>query len=54
VHGLLKSGGCFLDYDHFDHVGGVPLHQHSLKVAGFRSVDLIWHQHPTAILKANV
>src|SRR4051794_4010806 len=54
VHGLLKSGGCFLDYDHFDHVGGVSLHQHSLKVAGFRSVDLIWHEHPTAILKANV
>jgi phospholipid N-methyltransferase len=54
VHGLLKAGGCFLDYDHFDHVGGVPLHQHSLKVAGFRSVDLIWHEHPTAILKANV
>jgi ubiquinone/menaquinone biosynthesis C-methylase UbiE len=54
VHGLLKSGGCFLDYDHFDRAGGVPLHQHSLKVAGFRSVDLVWHEHPTAILKANV
>jgi SAM-dependent methyltransferase len=54
VHGLLKSGGCFLDYDHFDRIGGVPLHQHSLKVAGFRSVDLIWHEYPTAILKANV
>ena len=54
VRGLLKSGGCFLDYDHFDRAGGVPLHQHSLKVAGFRSVDLVWHEHPTAILKANV
>jgi 2-polyprenyl-3-methyl-5-hydroxy-6-metoxy-1,4-benzoquinol methylase len=54
VHGRLKSGGCFLDYDHFDRAGGVPLHQHSLKVAGFRSVDLVWHEHPTAILKANV
>jgi 2-polyprenyl-3-methyl-5-hydroxy-6-metoxy-1,4-benzoquinol methylase len=54
IHGLLRSGGCFLDYDHFDHIGGVPLHQHSLKVAGFRSVDLVWHEHPTAILKANV
>jgi 2-polyprenyl-3-methyl-5-hydroxy-6-metoxy-1,4-benzoquinol methylase len=54
VHGLLKSGGCFLDYDHFDRAGGVPLHQHSLKVGGFRSVDLVWHEHPTAILKANV
>jgi SAM-dependent methyltransferase len=54
IHNLLKSGGSFLDYDHFDRVGGVPLHQHSMKVAGFRSVDLIWHDHPTAILKANV
>jgi 2-polyprenyl-3-methyl-5-hydroxy-6-metoxy-1,4-benzoquinol methylase len=54
VHGRLKEGGCFLDYDHFDHIGGVPLQQHSLKVAGFRSVDLVWHEHPTAILKANV
>jgi SAM-dependent methyltransferase len=53
VHGLLKSGGCFLDYDHFDRAGGVSLHQHSMKVAGFRSVELIWHEHPTAILKAN-
>ena len=52
VYGLLKPGGCFLDYDHFDRVGGVPLHQHSLKVAGFNSVDIVWHGHPTAILKA--
>ena len=54
VRRLLISGGCFLDYDHFDRVGGVPLHQHSLKVAGFASVDTIWHQFPTAVLKASV
>jgi SAM-dependent methyltransferase len=54
VHGLLKSGGCFLDYDHFDRAGGVSLHQHSMRVAGFTSVELIWHEHPTAVLKANV
>ena len=35
VRRLLKPGGCFLDYDHFDRVGGVPLHQYTLKVAGF-------------------
>jgi SAM-dependent methyltransferase len=52
VRGLLKPGGCFLDYDHFDNFGGVPLHQHSMRVAGFRTVDLIWHKHPTAVLKA--
>ncbi|MGH6771430.1 MAG: class I SAM-dependent methyltransferase [Xanthobacteraceae bacterium] len=52
VHGLLKPGGCFLDYDHFDKFGGVPLHQHSLRVAGFVSVEPVWHRHPTAVLKA--
>ena len=52
VHGLLKPSGCFLDYDHFDKFGGVPLHQHAMKVAGFSSVDAVWHKHPTAVLKA--
>jgi trans-aconitate methyltransferase len=54
IHSLLKSGGCFLDYDHFDRVGGTPLHQHMLKVAGFASAEVVWHEHPTAIIKANV
>jgi tRNA (cmo5U34)-methyltransferase len=52
IHGLLKPGGCFLDYDHFDKFGGVPLHQHSLKVAGFRTAEAVWHRHPTAVVKA--
>jgi SAM-dependent methyltransferase len=52
VHGLLKPAGCFLDYDHFDRFGGVPLHQHSMKVAGFKAADPVWHKHPTAVLKA--
>jgi ubiquinone/menaquinone biosynthesis C-methylase UbiE len=54
VRGVLKDGGCFLDYDHFDKFGGVSLHQHSMRVAGFKSVDLVWHRHPTAVLKAMV
>jgi SAM-dependent methyltransferase len=54
VHRLLRPGGCFLDYDHFDRIGGVPLHQHSLKVAGFASVEAVWHQFPTAVIKASV
>lgn len=54
VHGLLKPGGAFLDYDHFDRVGGVPLHQHMLKVAGFKSAEVIWHEHPTAVVKASI
>jgi 2-polyprenyl-3-methyl-5-hydroxy-6-metoxy-1,4-benzoquinol methylase len=52
VHGLLKPGGCFLDYDLFDDFGGVPLHQHSMKVAGFKAADPVWHRHPTAVIKA--
>jgi SAM-dependent methyltransferase len=52
VHGLVKPGGCFLDYDHFDKFGGVPLHQHSMKVAGFKAADPVWHRHPTAVIKA--
>jgi ubiquinone/menaquinone biosynthesis C-methylase UbiE len=54
VHGLLKPGGVFINYDHFDRIGGVPLHQHSLRVAGFSTADIVWHEHPTAILKAGV
>jgi ubiquinone/menaquinone biosynthesis C-methylase UbiE len=54
VRGLLKPGGVFLDYDHFDRVGGVPLHQHMLKVAGFAGAEPVWHEHPTAVLKASV
>jgi trans-aconitate methyltransferase len=53
VRSLLKSGGAFVDYDHFDRVGGVPLHQHMLKVAGFASADVVWHEHPTAVIKAS-
>jgi SAM-dependent methyltransferase len=54
VRGLLKPGGCFLDYDHFDRVGGVALHQHSLRIAGFQAVEIVWHEHPTAIITASV
>jgi hypothetical protein len=54
VHGILKQGGCFLDCDHFDRHGGVPLHLHMLRVAGFRNTEVIWHEHPTAVLKALV
>jgi len=54
VRSLLKVRGAFLDYDHFDRVGGVPLHQHMLRVAGFAAADVVWHEHPTAVIKASV
>jgi ubiquinone/menaquinone biosynthesis C-methylase UbiE len=52
VRRLLKNGAAFLDYDHFDRAGGVPLHQYTLKVAGFARVETLWHQFPTALVKA--
>lgn len=52
VHGVLKPGGIFLDYDNFDRYGGVPLHQHAMKVAGFSSVEPVMHRYPTAVLRA--
>jgi 2-polyprenyl-3-methyl-5-hydroxy-6-metoxy-1,4-benzoquinol methylase len=52
VCGLLKPDGCFIDYDYFDWAGGIALHQHMLRVAGFNSVDVLWHEHPTAVVKA--
>ena len=54
IRSLLERDDCFLDYDHFDRIGGVALHQHMLKVAGFANVDVVWHEHPTAIVKASV
>jgi phospholipid N-methyltransferase len=52
VRRLLTNGAAFLDYDHFDRAGGVPLHQYTLKVAGFSRVEALWHQFPTALVKA--
>ena len=52
ICGLLKPGGCFIDYDHFDRAGGIALHQHMFRVAGFQSVNVLWHEHPTAVVKA--
>jgi hypothetical protein len=51
IYRLLRKGGVFLDYDHFDRCGGVPLHEHSMKVAGF-AVETVWHDYPTAVVKA--
>src|SRR5205085_63033 len=52
IHGLVKPGGCFIDYDYFDRAGGIALHQHMLRVAGFRNVEVLWHEHPTAVVRA--
>jgi hypothetical protein len=53
IRGLLKPGSCFLDYDHFDRAGGLAAHRDALRSAGFAAVETIWHEWPTAVLKAS-
>jgi tRNA (cmo5U34)-methyltransferase len=53
IHRLLKPGFCFLDYDHFDRAGGLAAHRDALGSAGFNAIETIWHEWPTAILKAS-
>jgi 2-polyprenyl-3-methyl-5-hydroxy-6-metoxy-1,4-benzoquinol methylase len=52
IAGLLKPGCSFLDYDLFDHVGGVELHIQLLQDARFVRPDCIWHEAPSAIILA--
>jgi SAM-dependent methyltransferase len=52
IAGLLKSGAYFLDYDLFDHAGGVAAHTRLLRDAGFVAVDCRWHQAPAAVIAA--
>jgi ubiquinone/menaquinone biosynthesis C-methylase UbiE len=54
IRRLLKPGGCFLDYDHFDRVGGLATHRDALLSVGFARVETVWHEVPTAVLKASV
>ena len=53
VRRLLRAGGCFLDYDHFDRAGGLAAHREALLSAGFAQVETVWHRMPTAVLKAS-
>jgi SAM-dependent methyltransferase len=52
VRRLLGTAGCFLDYDHFDRAGGLAAHREALLSAGFAQVETVWHEVPTAVLKA--
>jgi ubiquinone/menaquinone biosynthesis C-methylase UbiE len=54
IAGLLKPGCSFLDYDLFDHVGGVEAHIQMLRKARFVHADSIWHEAPSAIIVARV
>jgi ubiquinone/menaquinone biosynthesis C-methylase UbiE len=50
IHGLLKPGGCFLNYDRF--VDGVAEHLTELSAAGFGRVECTWQEAPRAIVVA--
>jgi SAM-dependent methyltransferase len=50
IYGLLRPGGCFLNYDRF--VGGVEEHLTELRAAGFGRVECAWQQPPHAIVVA--
>ena len=50
IYGLLKPGGCFLNYDRF--VDGVEGHLTELRAAGFGSVACTWKETPRAIVVA--
>jgi ubiquinone/menaquinone biosynthesis C-methylase UbiE len=54
IAGLLKPGCSFLDYDLFDHAGGVALHIQLMRSARFVRADCIWHEAPSAIVVARV
>ena len=50
IHGLLKSGGLFLNCDRF--AGGVDPHLAELREAGFTRVECSWQDPPRAIIVA--
>jgi ubiquinone/menaquinone biosynthesis C-methylase UbiE len=54
IAGVLKPGRAFLDYDLFDHAGGVEAHIQMLRNAGFVRANSIWHEAPSAIIVARV
>ena len=52
VHAVLKPGGWFLDYDHFDHAGDIESHIKAFKKAGYSQVESLWYESPTGIIRA--
>ena len=41
VRSVMKPGGCFLDCDHFDRIGGVETHKELFRKSGFSKAELI-------------
>lgn len=52
VRAILRPGGWFIDYDHFDHIAGLDAHLALFGEAGFASVECLRYEAPTAIVRA--
>lgn len=52
VHSLLAPGGAFVDCDHFDHAGGVPLQLKLFADAGFEGAECLHMVGKTGIIRA--
>jgi len=53
IHGLLRPGGLFLDYDLFGLISdGVKTHSNWLREAGFERMQCIWEHAPVAAIAA--
>ena len=52
IRKLLKSGGVFIDYDHFDHVESIDAHDAAMRRGGFVTVERLWYKVPTGIIRA--
>lgn len=52
VRTLLRPGGVFLDYDHYDHIEDMDTHLRLFDEAGYARVECLHYDSPTAIVRA--
>lgn len=52
VRTVLRPGGCFVDWDHYDHIETAEVHLDLFKAAGYARVDCPCYESPTAIIRA--
>jgi SAM-dependent methyltransferase len=52
VREILRPGGCFIDYDHVDHIEGLDAHLRLFEQAAYTRVECLCYEAPTAIIRA--
>jgi SAM-dependent methyltransferase len=52
VRTVLRSGGVFLDYDHYDHIEDMDAHLRLFEQAGYSRIECLHYETPTAIVRA--